>query len=107
GDGWQWMMEELTRFYESVANCPAPAHLGEAASFLSEAAVAPEVREHSALSLDAAALLGRRTAELHLALATPTDDPAFRPEPLTPQDIDRLREELIAHASSSFDALKE
>ncbi len=67
----------------------------------------PFAREHVGTYLDAAGLLGRRTAELHLALASPTDDPAFKPEPLTPQDIDRLREELIAHASSSFDALKE
>jgi maltose alpha-D-glucosyltransferase/alpha-amylase len=29
-------------------------------------------------------LLGRRTAELHQALAAATDDPAFRPEPLLP-----------------------
>ena len=30
---------------------------------------------------DSAGLLGRRTAELHLALAQDTDDPAFAPEP--------------------------
>ncbi len=34
--------------------------------------------------LESAALLGRRTAELHQALAGPTFDPAFAPEPLTP-----------------------
>jgi trehalose synthase-fused probable maltokinase len=31
--------------------------------------------------VDSAVLLGRRTAELHLALAEDTDDPAFAPEP--------------------------
>ncbi len=31
--------------------------------------------------VDSAALLGRRTAELHLALAQATDDPSFAPEP--------------------------
>jgi maltose alpha-D-glucosyltransferase/alpha-amylase len=31
----------------------------------------------------AAELLGRRTAELHLALGRPTDDPAFKPEAMT------------------------
>jgi malto-oligosyltrehalose trehalohydrolase/4-alpha-glucanotransferase len=34
--------------------------------------------------LDFARRLGRRTGELHRALATPTDDDAFRPEPATP-----------------------
>ena len=34
--------------------------------------------------LESVRLLGRRTAELHRALATATDDPAFRPEPLLP-----------------------
>ncbi len=33
--------------------------------------------------VDEADLLGCRTAQLHLALATPTDDPEFRPEPFT------------------------
>ncbi len=47
-------------------------------------------RHHIGLALDAAATLGRRTAELHLALAPPTADPAFAPEPLTPGDLDRL-----------------
>jgi maltose alpha-D-glucosyltransferase/alpha-amylase len=34
--------------------------------------------------LEAARLLGRRTAELHLALASDPDDPNFAPEPVTP-----------------------
>ena len=34
--------------------------------------------------LQSAELLGRRTGEMHLALASPTEDPAFTPEPFTP-----------------------
>jgi maltose alpha-D-glucosyltransferase/alpha-amylase len=34
--------------------------------------------------LEWARQLGQRTAELHAALATPADDPAFTPEPITP-----------------------
>jgi maltose alpha-D-glucosyltransferase / alpha-amylase len=74
---------------------------------LSEAQESPFAREHVGTYLDAAALLGRRTAEMHLALASPTHDPAFMPEPVSSLDIDRLREELILHATSAFDALKE
>ncbi|HET7341192.1 MAG TPA: hypothetical protein VFL90_06995 [Methylomirabilota bacterium] len=38
-------------------------------------------------ALPALAGLGRRTAELHLALARPTADPAFAPEPITEADV--------------------
>ena len=37
-----------------------------------------EARQRIGPYLDAAALLGRRTAELHLALASVPDDPEFR-----------------------------
>jgi maltose alpha-D-glucosyltransferase/alpha-amylase len=39
-----------------------------------------------------AAMLGQRTGELHIALATPTHDPAFAAEELTHDDLDRFIE---------------
>src|ERR1700677_4854447 len=111
GDGWSWTLEELDRYYEaSAAQSFAQGGVLEAQTSLLQLSEAPETklaREHVGPYLDAAALLGRRTAELHLALASPTQNPAFMPEPLTSQDIARLREDLILHASSAFDALKE
>ncbi len=91
GDGWQWTLDELSRYYESVATCPAPQDTGKPPSFLDAATKEADgeahklAREHAGLYLDAAALLGRRTAEMHLALATPTDDPAFTAEAFTPR----------------------
>jgi maltose alpha-D-glucosyltransferase/alpha-amylase len=110
GDGWQWTLEELDRYYEASAAenftqgviPDGPASLLQ----LSQASETDFAREHVGTYLDAAALLGRRTAEMHLALASPTHDPAFMPEPMNSKDIDLLRDELIAHASSAFDALK-
>jgi maltose alpha-D-glucosyltransferase/alpha-amylase len=112
GDGWQFTLEELARFYESVATCPMPADTGTPPTFLDDLTdpaavnIPAEAREHAGLSLDAAALLGRRTAELHLALATPTDNPAFTPEPFTSDllsaDVARIRTQL----ARSLDALK-
>jgi maltose alpha-D-glucosyltransferase/alpha-amylase len=107
GDGWQWMQEELTRFYESVANCPPPASPGDLPTFLATAASAPEVREHAALSIDATALLGRRTAELHLALAMPTDDKAFAAEQFTPNDLAADSTRIHAQIVSALDAMKQ
>jgi maltose alpha-D-glucosyltransferase / alpha-amylase len=111
GDGWGWTLEELDRYYEaSAAQSFAQSGIAEGQPGLAQLSEAPETqfaRDHVGTYLDAAALLGRRTAELHLALASPTRDPAFAPEPLSSQDIDRLREDLILHATRAFDALKE
>jgi maltose alpha-D-glucosyltransferase/alpha-amylase len=54
--------------------------------------------------------LATRTAELHLALALRTGDPAFDPEPLTPQDVEtwraRVREE-AAQTLSRVEKIKD
>jgi maltose alpha-D-glucosyltransferase/alpha-amylase len=111
GDGWSWSLEELDRYYEaSAAQTFAQGALTDGQPTLQQMSEAQETkfaREHVGSYLDAAALLGRRTAELHLALASPTQDPAFMPEPLSARDIDHLRDDLILHAGSAFDALKE
>jgi maltose alpha-D-glucosyltransferase / alpha-amylase len=111
GDGWQWTLEELDRYYEtSAAETFAQGAIPDGPTNLlrlSETGDTAFAREHVGQYLDAAALLGRRTAELHLALATATTDPAFVPEPLTPKDVDQLREQLIGHAGKAFDSLKE
>jgi maltose alpha-D-glucosyltransferase/alpha-amylase len=56
--------------------------------------------------MDAAALLGRRTAEMHLALATPTDDSAFAAEPFTPEDLARDARRIDTQITTALDALK-
>jgi maltose alpha-D-glucosyltransferase/alpha-amylase len=57
--------------------------------------------------LDGAALLGRRTAEMHLALGQPTKDSAFAPETMTEEELSLLRKDLSEHASAAFDALRQ
>ena len=106
GDGWEWTLDELSRFYDSCANCPPPPHLGAPASFLTDAPVPDLAREHGGLYLDSAALLGRRTAEMHLALATPTDNPAFASEPFTADDLQRDARRIDAQINNTLDALK-
>ncbi len=78
GDGWAWTLDELALYYESVVGCPAPSSMGEPANVGATEEALPEAREHAGLYLDAAHLLGKRTAELHLALTTQTNDVAFR-----------------------------
>ena len=105
GDGWEWTLEELARFYESVAGCPAPPE-AEPATLLSKGTIPAEAEEKAGLYLAAAALLGKRTAELHLALAIETHDPAFQAEPFTAEDLalDARRIDLQIHRT--LDALR-
>ncbi len=109
GDGWQFTLDELARYYQGVVASPMPMDTGNPPTFLDQPGSQPipaDAREHAGLSLDAAALLGRRTAELHLALSTPTDNPAFIPEPFTAEilaaDVTRIR----AQITRTLDALK-
>ena len=101
GDGWQWTLDELDRYYESTASVKSPA----APTAAEPGTAPPEAREHAGMYLDAAAILGRRTAELHLALASGRD-PAFAPHVPDPADLEAMRDLLIAHAARAFDLLK-
>ena len=74
---------------------------------LSERPASQLARDHVGIYLDSAAMLGRRTAELHLALASPTDDPAFAPEPLTADDLQAQLADSRQQAAGVFDVLKE
>ena len=55
--------------------------------------------------LEQARLLGQRTAELHLALASVPDDPAFAPEPFTLMYQRSLYQSLRAQARQAFELL--
>ncbi|MCU1242878.1 MAG: 1,4-alpha-glucan branching enzyme [Candidatus Acidoferrum typicum] len=76
GDAWRYAVKTLTAFYERVENA------GEreivAPEKLSEFGGEPVAR-----LLEGIGLLGKRTADLHLALFSEHDDPAFAPQPFT------------------------
>jgi maltose alpha-D-glucosyltransferase/alpha-amylase len=110
GDGWKWTLEELDRYYAACAPLPFPENLS--AEFqgpleLSDNPPTQVARDHLGVYLEAGATLGRRTAELHLALAAPTDDPAFAPEALTDVDLQAQLAGIRQHASGVLDVLKE
>jgi maltose alpha-D-glucosyltransferase / alpha-amylase len=109
GDGWQKTLDELARYYECVVSGQPPAGIGAVPTFLDNPAaihIPIDAREQAGLSLDAAALLGRRTAEMHLALATPTDNPAFTPEPFTPEALAADAERIYIQITRTLEALK-
>jgi maltose alpha-D-glucosyltransferase/alpha-amylase len=105
GDGWQWFLDQLGDYFNAVSDL-GEAPLFPAPNFQSEREIYREAREYGGRSLDAAALLGRRTAEMHLALATPTSDPAFTAEPLTQADLSIDARRIDAQINSTLENLK-
>lgn len=87
GDAWQCVADALSRYFERVMAARPPL----SPSFLPgrpilEAAEMerPElVGDFVGSSLETARALGVRTARLHLALTSASDDPAFAPEPFS------------------------
>jgi maltose alpha-D-glucosyltransferase/alpha-amylase len=105
GDGWKWFLGQFAGFMESVSALPIPPKAAQP-SFLNERGPEREALQHAGISLEAAALLGRRTAEMHLALATPTTDSAFAAEPFTAEDLARDAHRIDAQITSTLEALK-
>ena len=106
GDGWQWTLDELSRYYDSCATCPTPNDLGSFPAFTSDSTAPELAREHAGFYLEGAALLGRRTAEMHLALATPTENTAFRAEAFTAEDLAADAARIEAQIAKSLEALR-
>ncbi len=106
GDGWEWTLEELSRYFESVANCPVPSSVGKPAQLGDIDEIPAEAREHAGLYLEAAQLLGRRTGELHVALATPTENQAFAAESYTDNELAQERERILAQARAALGTLR-
>jgi len=110
GDGWQWTVEELDRYFETFAPRPFPEGISAQRADpleLSEHPVSQLARDHVGIYLDSAATLGRRTAELHLALASASNDPSLAPEPLSVTELQALLADLREHASGVLEMLKE
>jgi maltose alpha-D-glucosyltransferase/alpha-amylase len=105
GDGWTWTLEELRRYFEDCAALGAPDAGGVEGAFTrAESDPSPLAVDRIGIYLEMAATLGRRTAEMHVALGAGVG--AFSSEPLTPGDLEELSRRLRDHAASVFTALK-
>ncbi len=86
GDAWEYSHSELSRYFERAAT--REVFVAEPNPVLSEMmgvdAPDDEASRMIGAYLEAARLMGRRTAELHLALASRPDDREFAPEPCLP-----------------------
>ncbi|HZT81425.1 MAG TPA: putative maltokinase, partial [Gemmataceae bacterium] len=109
-DGWQHAQDTLGAFFEQVLVRPAPPEeLASPRRPLLEAADGPLpalAEDTIGAYLACARLLGRRTAELHLALASDPNDPDFAPEPFTPFYQRSLYQSLRTRLRRTFQRLQ-
>jgi predicted trehalose synthase len=86
GDGWSLTLRALDQYFERALAWGDPPGVVTTSEPLLERAsrkLPPEVVEAVGAYLPLVELLGRRTAELHLALAADRNDPNFAPEPFS------------------------
>lgn len=111
GTAWQYTLDELSLFFERVLALPAgeeqvPALEGGLLD-LAARELPPAPRDLFDTYGEAVALLGRRTAELHLALAAPTDEPAFAPEPFSTLYQRSLYQSMRNQKRKAFEQLRQ
>ncbi len=111
GDAWQYTLQELGHYYERILamrpDAPAIVSLSTKALLELTGERLPRIAEELLGGyLASTRLLGRRTAELHLALAEDTTDPDFAPEPFTEAYQRTIYDALIGHARRVFDGLR-
>ncbi len=108
GDAWQYTLTTLDHYLKAMEQ-PASGEPPTRAKTLLQAS-AMEMTEVATRTigayLESARLLGRRTAELHTALASDPDDPAFAPERISPQDQRSIYQSLNAVALRSLELLR-
>lgn len=93
GDAWAAMTESLVRDFEEH-------------DLRTLDLQTPDQEREFELSLSMGSLLGQRTAELHRALATSTDDPDFVTEELSRDHLKTWSDEAVQEAEAVLDSLK-
>jgi len=92
GDGWDYTSRYVERFLEELR--------------ISGDANAAAAETHGGF-LALVATLGQRTAELHLALAQHTAEPAFDPEPLLSRDVVAFKDRAASEVTATLSLLRE
>ncbi len=109
GDAWQFTLRALAKYYERADRSDSfpEDELPHAPILeLSGRAIPEEAKQGIGSYLDAAALLGRRTAELHLALASAFQAPDFTPQPFSEADQRAFVNSAVDLLTANFDLLR-
>jgi trehalose synthase-fused probable maltokinase len=108
GDAWSYTLEELEGFYDRAQTRPVAPEMPVGKQLLDQAGheIPLPMREVLGPYLDSARLLGRSTAEMHLALASGAQDPAFAPVPFAAADQRALYDAIQRLAADAFQLLR-
>jgi maltose alpha-D-glucosyltransferase/alpha-amylase len=111
GDAWDYTLDQVGSFYEQAVAFDSSPHDGHvntarlvALSGPDAPEIPPDVNTAVGSYLDAARMLGERTADLHRALAG-VRQPDFEPEPFTPLHQRSLYQTMRTAAIDTFAAL--
>lgn len=112
GDAWRYTLDSLDDYFTRTrASYAPPAWVAvlpqEPLLTLASRPVPKEAAEAIGSYLDSARLLARRTAELHLALASQPEDPVFGLEPFSPAYRQHLQRDMHKLAETIFQLLRQ
>jgi maltose alpha-D-glucosyltransferase/alpha-amylase len=111
GDAWQYTLDELERYFERVLTDHPEAEEvavpAESLLDLAEEGFPPLATDLIGPYLESARLLGERTADLHVALASALDDPSFVPEPMSPFSQRSLYQSMRSLTGQVFQLLRQ
>ena len=111
GDAWRLTLDALRRFFDQIltGNLPPPTVEAGPRSVvdLSEQEIPEQGRELLGSYLETARLMARRTAEMHVALATGAGDPAFEPESFTPMYQRSLYQSMRGQVRQALERLRQ
>jgi maltose alpha-D-glucosyltransferase / alpha-amylase len=109
GDAWRFTVESLTELFARSHDRRAEGGAGSKrnSAGLPEEELSKEASDLLAGQLELIGLLGKRTAELHLALTSSSADPAFAPEPFTPEIRESMDSSFHDMAVRNFNTLRQ
>ena len=110
GDAWQYTLKALSAYYEHARSargirCGRLPHAPIVA--LADRDVPPDAKQRIGSYLESTQLLGVRTAQLHVALSTTRDQPAFAPEPFTGANQRELVKSALDLIARTFQSLRQ
>jgi len=110
GDAWQMTNDSIDRFFDRVLaderRPESPPHMPGTLVERARHAPTPLIADWLGAYQDRARLLGARTAELHLELASDPVDPFFAPEPYDIMHQQSLYGSVSAQVARTFDLLR-
>jgi maltose alpha-D-glucosyltransferase/alpha-amylase len=111
GDAWTYTLDALSQFFEGALARKENDFSGPDGSHhpfdLRKVELPSHALESIGSYLDSAHLLGRRVAELHLALSSDPLDPQFAPEPFTDHYRHSIFHSLMSLSAETFQLLRQ